>query len=149
MWWTFSIFCRSISLTVKFIHRNLSNTNYETSYASCIPVSFFVFLFTLLNLSERDERVCSWYAAHRGGFSCLFILIQRKGEQHFGLGVSFLPLDSAIRVRFPGVALGIAAPWLLGTAWEFRLALGARFHDRFSSRKFSSVRFEAKQINKT
>ena len=53
--------------------------------------------------------------------------------EHSSLGVSSLyglgkflclPLDSAIRVRFPGVARGIAAPWPLGTAWEFRLALG-------------------------
>ena len=38
-----------------------------------------------------------------------------------GLGVSSLPLDSDTRVRFPSVARGIAAPWPLVTAWEFRL----------------------------
>ena len=36
--------------------------------------------------------------------------------EHSGIGVSSLPLDSDIRVRFPGVARGIAAPWPLGTA---------------------------------
>ena len=38
--------------------------------------------------------------------------------EHSGLWVSSLPLDSAIliRVRFPGVARGIATPWPLGTA---------------------------------
>ena len=44
-----------------------------------------------------------------------FEITPAAGE-HSGLGVSSLPLDSAIRVRFPGVARGIAAPWPLGTA---------------------------------
>ena len=45
---------------------------------------------------------------HRTGFY--------KYWEHSGLGVSSWHLDSAILVRFPGVARGIAAPWPLGTA---------------------------------
>ena len=52
-------------------------------------------------------------------FSIVVAILDRTKPihgEHSGLGVSSLPLDSAIRVRFPGVARGIAAPWPLGTA---------------------------------
>ena len=48
-------------------------------------------------------------------FHQLFFADISIGE-HSGQGVSSLPLDSTIRVRFSGVARGITAPWPLGAA---------------------------------